>query len=284
MRVIISYMYCIVVHVRTCSLKRWFHPVNTCNYIFDLCTCTLLWWDLPSKLNVLQLCWHLLFPTGRSYGVVYYVSLTTTMHTPPSWTRAPTLPSSPCIRPTPSRAGSYSEYYRGTTWLLLSSIYSFFYCETLLYFTVVCSQTLVCEDCNRPSHSMFSHWQVSTQYSHSHICITLASTPGCYQRRKTKGLGSRLVCGCILYICTTKMHCTVHCIILLSSYYFRTLSALGHWASIFAETPYLPGLVFPFVKLFQNNQLVTFELLATILREQLTHARTLNTCTYISIL
>lgn len=45
----------------------------------------------------------------------------------------------------------------------------------------------------------------------------------------------------------------------------RALSALAHWAAIFGETQYLPGLVFPFVKMFQNNQLVTFEFLATIL-------------------
>lgn len=45
----------------------------------------------------------------------------------------------------------------------------------------------------------------------------------------------------------------------------RALSALAHWTSIFGETKYLPGLVFPFVKMFQNNQLVTFEILATIL-------------------
>ena len=47
----------------------------------------------------------------------------------------------------------------------------------------------------------------------------------------------------------------------------RALSALAHWASIFGEMEYLPGLVFPFVKMFQNNQLVTFEILATILSE-----------------
>ena len=45
----------------------------------------------------------------------------------------------------------------------------------------------------------------------------------------------------------------------------RALSSLAHWSPIFGETEYLPGLVFPFVKLFQNNQLVTFELLATFL-------------------
>ena len=45
----------------------------------------------------------------------------------------------------------------------------------------------------------------------------------------------------------------------------RALSALAHWSSIFGETDYLPGMVFPFVKLFQNNQLVCFELLASLL-------------------
>ncbi|NXF02482.1 TBC31 protein, partial [Smithornis capensis] len=44
----------------------------------------------------------------------------------------------------------------------------------------------------------------------------------------------------------------------------RTLSALAHWSSIFAETPYLPLLAFPFVKLFQNNQLICFEVVATV--------------------
>ncbi|NWX38842.1 TBC31 protein, partial [Steatornis caripensis] len=45
----------------------------------------------------------------------------------------------------------------------------------------------------------------------------------------------------------------------------RTLSALGHWSAIFAETPYIPLLAFPFVKLFQNNQLICFEVVATVL-------------------
>ncbi|NXX87654.1 TBC31 protein, partial [Centropus bengalensis] len=44
----------------------------------------------------------------------------------------------------------------------------------------------------------------------------------------------------------------------------RTLSALAHWSSIFAEMPYIPLLAFPFVKLFQNNQLVCFEVVATV--------------------
>ena len=45
----------------------------------------------------------------------------------------------------------------------------------------------------------------------------------------------------------------------------RTLSALAHWAAIFGEVDYLALLSFPFVKLFQNNQLICFEMIATIL-------------------
>ncbi|NXU83623.1 TBC31 protein, partial [Xiphorhynchus elegans] len=44
----------------------------------------------------------------------------------------------------------------------------------------------------------------------------------------------------------------------------RTLSALAHWSAIFAETPYMPLLAFPFVKLFQNNPLICFEVVATV--------------------
>lgn len=49
---------------------------------------------------------------------------------------------------------------------------------------------------------------------------------------------------------------------------YRTLSALAHWSSIFAETPYIPLLAFPFVKLFQNNQLICFEVVATVVGKQ----------------
>lgn len=45
----------------------------------------------------------------------------------------------------------------------------------------------------------------------------------------------------------------------------RTLSALSHWSAIFGETRYLPLLAFPFVKLFQNNQLICFEVIATVI-------------------
>ncbi len=48
---------------------------------------------------------------------------------------------------------------------------------------------------------------------------------------------------------------------------FRCLSALAHWSPIFGETDFLPMLAFPFVKLFQNNQLICFEIVATILGE-----------------
>ncbi|XP_062347413.1 TBC1 domain family member 31 isoform X4 [Cinclus cinclus] len=44
----------------------------------------------------------------------------------------------------------------------------------------------------------------------------------------------------------------------------RTLSCLAHWSAIFAETRYMPLLAFPFVKLFQNNQLICFEVVATV--------------------
>uniref|UniRef100_A0A8C6CRN9 TBC1 domain family member 31 n=1 Tax=Moschus moschiferus TaxID=68415 RepID=A0A8C6CRN9_MOSMO len=46
---------------------------------------------------------------------------------------------------------------------------------------------------------------------------------------------------------------------------YRTLSALAHWSAIFGDTPYLPLLAFPFVKLFQNNQLICFEVVATLI-------------------
>nr|XP_014436296.1 TBC1 domain family member 31 isoform X3 [Pelodiscus sinensis] len=46
---------------------------------------------------------------------------------------------------------------------------------------------------------------------------------------------------------------------------YRTLSALAHWSAIFGETPYIPLLAFPFVKLFQNNQLICFEVAATVI-------------------
>nr|XP_057910143.1 TBC1 domain family member 31 [Doryrhamphus excisus] len=45
----------------------------------------------------------------------------------------------------------------------------------------------------------------------------------------------------------------------------RVLSASAHWAAIFGEVEYLPLITFPFVKLFQNNPMVCFEVVATVL-------------------
>ncbi|XP_075681875.1 TBC1 domain family member 31 [Rhinoderma darwinii] len=51
----------------------------------------------------------------------------------------------------------------------------------------------------------------------------------------------------------------------------RTLSASAHWSAIFGETKYLPLLAFPFVKLFQNNQLICFEVVATVITNWCQH-------------
>lgn len=48
----------------------------------------------------------------------------------------------------------------------------------------------------------------------------------------------------------------------------RVMSALAHWAAILAEVDYLPLVAFPFVKLFQNNPLLCFEMLATVIGTQ----------------
>ncbi|XP_041798537.1 TBC1 domain family member 31 isoform X2 [Chelmon rostratus] len=45
----------------------------------------------------------------------------------------------------------------------------------------------------------------------------------------------------------------------------RVLSALAHWAAIFGEVEYLPLVTFPFVKLFQNNPMLCFEVVATVI-------------------
>ncbi|KAM8847022.1 TBC1 domain family member 31 isoform 1-T1 [Synchiropus picturatus] len=45
----------------------------------------------------------------------------------------------------------------------------------------------------------------------------------------------------------------------------RVLSALAHWAAIFGEVEYLPLVSFPFVKLFPNNPLLCFEVVATVI-------------------
>ncbi|XP_041650438.1 TBC1 domain family member 31 [Cheilinus undulatus] len=45
----------------------------------------------------------------------------------------------------------------------------------------------------------------------------------------------------------------------------RVLSALAHWAAIFGEVDYLPLVAFPFVKLYQNNPMLCFEVVATVI-------------------
>lgn len=48
-------------------------------------------------------------------------------------------------------------------------------------------------------------------------------------------------------------------------FFRRVLSALAHWAAIFGEVEYLPLIAFPFVKLFQNNPILCFEVVATVI-------------------
>lgn len=45
----------------------------------------------------------------------------------------------------------------------------------------------------------------------------------------------------------------------------KTLSALAYWSPIFADCEFLPLLIFPFVKLYLNNQVVCFEICATFI-------------------
>ena len=45
----------------------------------------------------------------------------------------------------------------------------------------------------------------------------------------------------------------------------KCVNALSHWTPLFAEISYLPEFVFPFVKLYQNNPLLAFEICATLL-------------------
>ena len=51
----------------------------------------------------------------------------------------------------------------------------------------------------------------------------------------------------------------------------KIISALAYWSEIFSELEYLPMLIFPFVKLFQNNHLVCFETCATFLKSFCLH-------------
>uniref|UniRef100_A0A3Q3KV10 TBC1 domain family member 31 n=1 Tax=Mastacembelus armatus TaxID=205130 RepID=A0A3Q3KV10_9TELE len=51
----------------------------------------------------------------------------------------------------------------------------------------------------------------------------------------------------------------------------RVLSALAQWAAIFGEVEYLPLMAFPFVKLFQNNPMLCFEVVATVIANWCQH-------------
>ena len=42
---------------------------------------------------------------------------------------------------------------------------------------------------------------------------------------------------------------------------------MAHWSSIFSISDFLPMLAFPFVKMFQNNHLVAFEVIASFVRK-----------------
>ena len=51
----------------------------------------------------------------------------------------------------------------------------------------------------------------------------------------------------------------------------KILSALAYWSDLFAELEYLPMMVFPIVKVFQNNHLVCFEICASMLKSFCVH-------------
>lgn len=51
----------------------------------------------------------------------------------------------------------------------------------------------------------------------------------------------------------------------------KTLSHLAHWAPICGESPIIPLIAFPFVKLFVHNQLLSFEVVASVILNHLQH-------------
>ncbi|XP_050667960.1 TBC1 domain family member 31 [Leptidea sinapis] len=60
---------------------------------------------------------------------------------------------------------------------------------------------------------------------------------------------------------------TIHSSITLKSLK-RLLSCLSHWCPLFAVIKFLPGFVFPFVKVLQKDPLLLFECVATVLLNQ----------------
>jgi hypothetical protein len=45
----------------------------------------------------------------------------------------------------------------------------------------------------------------------------------------------------------------------------RTLSTLGNWSPIFLDVEYLPSIVFPFIKVIPNDDLMVFELVMALI-------------------
>jgi hypothetical protein len=43
------------------------------------------------------------------------------------------------------------------------------------------------------------------------------------------------------------------------------LSALGHWSPIFLDVDYLPSIVFPFIKIIPNDDLLVFEIIMALI-------------------
>lgn len=44
----------------------------------------------------------------------------------------------------------------------------------------------------------------------------------------------------------------------------RTLSAIGYWSPIFLDVEYMPSLVFPFIKVIPNDDLLVFEIIMSL--------------------
>jgi hypothetical protein len=45
----------------------------------------------------------------------------------------------------------------------------------------------------------------------------------------------------------------------------RTMSALSYWSPIFLEVDYMPSIVFPFIKIIPNDDLLVFELILSLI-------------------
>jgi len=75
------------------------------------------------------------------------------------------------------------------------------------------------------------------------------------------------MCLCINRVLSVSVCCQGAVCVCVCLCAVRVLSSLAHWSQIFAETEFLSLLAFPFVKLFQNNQLVCFEIIAAVLSQ-----------------